>query len=162
MDATISEIHCYPLRPESFTEPLFLGASAKKEIAEHLSRSGWLSKASNAAGETPRERPCHVYRGPDGSAWLVRACRRPGQLGTPRGSASAGVIGGSPFKRRIERVIERWREVSEWWEPSGGTDRLLFRVLLCGKGEARAETGTVLDLAYERRGREWTVAGVVD
>ena len=60
-------------------------------------------------------------------------------------------------KQRVARVIERWREVRGWWEPGGGTDRLLFRVLLSG--------GSVVDLAVERseeRAGAWSLVRVLD
>jgi hypothetical protein len=54
----------------------------------------------------------------------------------------------------VVRVLERWREVSSWWEAKGGVGRLVFRVLLAG--------GAIVDLALERASGEWLVAGVVD
>jgi hypothetical protein len=53
----------------------------------------------------------------------------------------------------VERVIERWREVRNWWEPEGGTDRLLFRVLLSG--------GAVADVALDR-GYGWSLVRILD
>jgi hypothetical protein len=145
VDVTVSEIHRYPLRPEGFAEPLFLEARTKKEIAEHLAASGWLCRAAEAPrGEVLRRR-CHLFRRQDGSVFVVR---REGR-GRSRCRARLG-------KRRVRRVLERWRKVREWWEPDGGADRLCFRVQLCG--------GAVLDLACERgeAGGRWLVAGVVD
>lgn len=46
MDATVSEIHAYPLRPEDFAEPLFRTRESRKEVLEHLARSEWLGRAS--------------------------------------------------------------------------------------------------------------------
>ena len=57
-------------------------------------------------------------------------------------------------KKRIVRVLQRWREVSRWWEPERSVDRLVFRVLLAG--------GAVVDLALDRASREWLLLGVVD
>ena len=142
MEASVSEIHHHPLRPPGYAEPLFLGRTAKKEIAEHLRESScWLGKASDV--EKPVGQPCHVLRRPGGAAYLIRrrssrrACR-----GTP-GHA----------KRRVARVLERWREVGDWWEPGGGTDRLCFRVLLSG--------GAVADVALDRW-HGWSLARVLD
>lgn len=139
MEASVSEIHRHPLRPPGFAEPLFLGREDKKEILEHLSGSSrWLGKASEAG--SPAGALCHVYRGADGSAWLARAgCRRRRR----------------PSKRRVARVLERWREVRGWWEPGGGTDRLCFRVLLSG--------GAAADLALDRgEAGGWSLLRVLD
>lgn len=54
MEATVSEIHAYPLRPEGYAEPLFHTQESRKEILEHLARSRWLGKAS----EISRGRRC--------------------------------------------------------------------------------------------------------
>lgn len=97
MEASVAEIHRHPLRPPDFAEPLFLGRAAKKEIAEHLKESSvWIEKASEASPR-PCEELCHVYRAGDGQAWLAR----PGRW-QPKRRAS---------KRRVARVLERWREV---------------------------------------------------
>ncbi len=144
MEASVSEIHHHPLRPSGFAEPLFLGRAAKKEIAEHLRESsGWLRNASEA-GQPPGEE-CHVFARPDGSAYLVRAGRsRPACRRRSRAS-----------KRRVARVLERWREVRGWWEPGGGTDRLCFRVLLSG--------GAVAELALDRgEAGGWFLTRVLD
>ncbi|MGB3633596.1 MAG: hypothetical protein WA982_06115 [Rubrobacteraceae bacterium] len=139
MEASTKEIHGHPLRPSGFAEPLFLGREDKKEIAEYLSRSNWLGKVSEASD--PEARPCHVYRGASGEAWLVGpGCKRSQWRRRTR-------------KRRVARVIERWREVRCWWEPEGGTDRLLFRVLLSG--------GVVADVALDRR-YGWSLVRVLD
>lgn len=48
MEATVSEIHAYPLRPEGYAEPLFHDQSSRKEILDHLAGSEWLDRASEA------------------------------------------------------------------------------------------------------------------
>jgi hypothetical protein len=53
----------------------------------------------------------------------------------------------------VVRVLDRWREISNWWDEERYTDRFVFRVLLTG--------GAVVDLARERSG-EWLLVGVVD
>jgi hypothetical protein len=143
---TVSEIHRYPSRPPGFEEPLFPTAESRKIVAEHLASAPWLSRGSELSGgngETARRReePAHVIRRTDGRAYLVRYCgdrRRKGSLS----------------KRRVVRVLERWREVGPWWDAERRVDRLVFRVLLAG--------GPVVDLALERASGEWLVAGVVD
>ena len=151
MEASTKEIHEHPLRPAGFAEPLFLGREDKKEIAEYLSRSDWLGKVSEAPD--PEERPCHVYRGVGGEAWLVRpGCGRGGRSGRSRRTGRRS----RTRKRRVARVIERWREVRCWWEPEGGTDRLLFRVLLAGR-----QGGVVVDVALDRR-YGWSLVRVLD
>lgn len=52
--ATVGEIHAYPLRPAGYAEPLFHTAESRKEILEHLARSGWLGKASELTGRSRR------------------------------------------------------------------------------------------------------------
>jgi hypothetical protein len=143
---TVSEIHRYPSRPPGFEEPLFPTAESRKIVAEHLASAPWLSRGSELPGgngETARRReePAHVIRRTDGQAYLVRCC------GNRRRKCSLS-------KRRVVRVLERWREVGSWWDAERRVDRLVFRVLLAG--------GPVVDLALERASGEWLVAGVVD
>lgn len=54
MEATVSEIHAYPLRPEDYAEPLFHSARSRREILEHLAKSNWLFRASQAPRRQPR------------------------------------------------------------------------------------------------------------
>lgn len=126
MKATVSEIHSYPLRPQGYEEPLFLRKAHRKEIAEHLACSSWLMRASEAPDKDPE--PCHLYRDGDGVVWLARA-------GCYRRKRRA-------VRHRVLRVVERWREVSGWWESGKGSDRICFRVVLCG--------GAVVEVALER------------
>jgi hypothetical protein len=144
---TVSEVHRYPLRPPGFEEPLFPTPESKRAIADHLARASWLVRASEvrrkSTGKTAhrREEPAHVVVRKDGRAYVVRRC------GDGRRRT---------HKRRVVRVLERWREVGFWWEaePERRVDRLLFRVLLSG--------GAVVDLALERSSGEWIMVGVVD
>lgn len=143
MLATVSEIHCYPVRPPGFEEPLFPTAESRRTIAEHLASAPWLSRGSGLPGGNGRtarrcEEPAHVLRRNDGRAYLVRRECRKGHL----------------RKRRVVRVLERWREVGSWWDAQQSVDRLAFRVLLAG--------GVVVDLALERPSGEWLLMGVVD
>ena len=52
MEASVSEIHCYPLRPEGFEEPLFPTRESRLAVLDHLLRAPWLSRAS-LAGRRP-------------------------------------------------------------------------------------------------------------
>ena len=145
---TVSEIHRYPLRPPGFEEPLFPTREFKRAVAEHLASAPWLSRGSElpeGSGQTvhSREEPAHVLRRDNGRAYLVRRCGNGCRHGRRR-----------TRKRRVVRVLERWREVGPWWEAEGGADRLVFRVLLAG--------GSVVDLALERASGEWLLVGVVD
>ena len=153
MDETVSEIHGHPLRPPGFAEPLFLGRADRKEIADHLARSGWLGKAGEGVpgADAPEGtgEVCHVLARPDGSAHLVRAF-----AGRP-GCRSKGFARGRRLvsRRRVSGVIERWREVRRWWEPERGTDRLCFRLQL--------SDGSVVDTALDRSG-SWSLLRVHD
>ena len=140
--ASISEIHGFPPRPDGFIEPLFPTPSSKRAVAEHLLEAPWLMRASELkerAGEAahvPDEPVRLVARG--GRAEVVRLCA--GRRCSWRRS-------------RVLEVLDRWREVREWWEEDRHTDRFVFRVLLSG--------GAVVDLARERFGG-WSLVGVVD
>ena len=147
MEASVSEIHRQPLRPPGFEEPLFLGPGDKKEIAEHLRQSAaWLRRAGEVReGELEGTgEVCHVLARPDGSAHLVRGfAGRPGCRHRRRRAR----------RSRVERVVERWREMRGWWEPGQGADRLCFRVQL--------SDGVVVDLALDRAG-SWALLRVLD
>jgi hypothetical protein len=139
--ASVSEIHRYPLRPEGVEEPLFPTREFRCEIAEHLLRAPWLSRASElessfSGGQTAhaRREPIEVARhGRVRVAWSSghRRCRR---------------------ERSVVEVLGRWREVAAWWDEERATDRVVFRVLL--------SDGLVVDLARERSG--WFLVGVTD
>jgi hypothetical protein len=141
---TVTEIHRYPLRPPRFEEPLFPTHESRRAIAEHLASAPWLSRGSelrrgNGQAAHSREEPAHVLWRADGRAYLVRRCGR-GRRRTR--------------KRRVVRVLERWREIGSWWDAEGRVDRLVYRVLLAG--------GSVVDLALERTSGEWLLMGVAD
>lgn len=141
-EVSVSDIHAYPLRPPGFEEPLFPTPSSKKIIAEHLLKAPWLRRASGAVrctGEVARalEEPVELR---NSCGWVELIRRRGGGVCSWR-------------RRRVAEVLDRWREIGEWWDEDRCTDRLVFRVLLYG--------GTVVDLARERSGG-WLLVGMVD
>jgi hypothetical protein len=140
--AGVSEVHRFPPRPEGFLEPLFPTTSSKRAVAEHLLEAPWLMKASELeerAGEA-----AHALDEP------VRLEVRGGRAEVVRYRAGRGCF----WRRsRVVEVLDRWREVKEWWDEDRHTDRLVFRVLLSG--------GAVVDLARKRLGG-WSLVGMVD
>ena len=139
---SVSEIHRYPLRPEGIEEPLFSTREFRREIADHLLRAPWLSRASELEG------------GPAGGQ-TARARREPVELEKRRGCAW---VVRTTDRRRCRRecsvveVLGRWREVAAWWNEEKATDRSVVRVLL--------SDGAVVDLAREESG--WFLVGVAD
>jgi hypothetical protein len=140
-ESSVAEIHGYPRRPPGFEEPLFPTEESKRRIMAHFLEAPWLSRASElprGVGETAHaaREPIRLV-GAGSRVELVRParCRR----GTSR--------------RRVVRVLERWREVRAWWDEETRTDRFAFRVLLVG--------GAVAELALERSGG-WFLVGVAD
>lgn len=138
----VSEIHAYPMRPEGFEEPLFPTAESNRKIVEHLLNTPWLSRASELEGRT-------------GEA--AHALDKPVELDDSREQTEL-VRSNAPRRcswkrRRVVEVLDRWREVGEWWDEDEHVDRLVFRVLLSG--------GIVVDLARERSGG-WFLVGMVD
>jgi hypothetical protein len=141
----VAEIHAYPLRPEGLEEPLFPTTESNREIAEHLLEASWLSRASELEGRTggdahSLEEPVEV-RNPPVRVEVVR-----------RGEAKRRCRS-SWRRRRVVRVLDRWRRISGWWDADHHVDRMVFRVLLSG--------GAVVDLAREHTGG-WLLVGVVD
>ena len=140
--ASISEIHGFPPRPHGFLEPLFPTPPSRRAVAEHLLEAPWLMRASELkerAGEAahvPAEPVRVVASG--GRVEILRLC-----AGRRR----------SWRRSKVLEVLDRWREVREWWDEDRHADRFVFRVLLCG--------GAVVDLARERFGK-WSLVGVVD
>jgi hypothetical protein len=141
-NTNVSEVHAYPLRPPNFEEPLFPTADSKRAIVEHLLMAPWLTRASQLEGHTGEavhapEEPVKL-RGRRGRVELVRT--RSGKRCRWR-------------RRMVVRILDRWREICNWWDEERYTDRFVFRVLLSG--------GAVVDLARERSG-EWLLVGIVD
>lgn len=139
MEASVAEIHAYPVRPDGFEEPLFPTSGSRRAVAEHLLRAPWLSRASELAGLGGQA--AHVRREPvevenlRGRVWVTRTSGR-----------------GHSRKAWIVEGLARWREVGWWWDEDRAADRTTARVLLCD--------GTVADLAREQGG--WFVVGVLD
>jgi hypothetical protein len=141
MEASVSEIHCYPLRPEGFEEPLFPTRESRLAVLDHLLRAPWLSRASemeerggqaaHARWEPVELENCH---GRVRIVWASgrRRCRK---------------------RRHVVEVLGRWREVRAWWDETRAKNRSLARLLL--------SDGSVVDLARENDG-EWFLVGVTD
>ena len=140
MEASVSEIHRYPLRPEGFEEPLFSTRESRRAVGDHLLRASWLSRASEV--ESRGGQAAHTGREP------VEVENRHGRV---RISWSSGRRR-CRKERRIVEVLGRWREVRAWWDEERATDRSVVRVLLSG--------GAVVDLAQERG--SWFLVGVAD
>lgn len=140
MEASVSEIHGYPLRPEGFEEPLFPGATSKRVVAEHLLRAPWLSRASEIEGR---------------GGQAVHARRESVEIEKHRGRVRVSWASGKRRcrkKRWVAEVLDRWREIRAWWDEDAGVDRTVVRVLL--------SDGAVVDLAHESSG--WLLVGVAD
>jgi hypothetical protein len=140
----VSEIHDYPLRPKGFEEPLFPTAESNRIIAEHLLEAPWLSKASGLEERTGGA--VHTLEEP------VELRKLSGRVEVVRPHEGRRCRS-SWRRRRIEKVLDRWRRVGGWWDADRRVDRVIYRVLLSG--------GAVVDLARERSG-DWLLVGVVD
>ena len=139
MEASVSEIHRYPLRPDGFEEPLFPTRESRRAVLDHLLQSPWLSRASEMEGR---------------GGQAAHARREPVEVEKQHGRVRISwTSGGAPRERQIVEVLGRWREVRSWWDEARATDRNLFRVLL--------SDGAVVDLARESGG-EWSLVGVAD
>jgi hypothetical protein len=144
MEASVSEIHHYPLRPENFEEPLFPTRESRRAVGDHLLRAPWLSRASEMEGRGgqaahARQEPVEVEGSFAGGCMRVswtsgrrRRCRR---------------------RCHVVEILLSWREVEAWWNGERTKDRTLIRVLL--------SDGAIVDLAQENGG-EWFLVGVVD
>ncbi len=141
MEASVSEIHCYPLRPEGFEEPLFPTRESRQAVLDHLLRAPWLSRASEMeerGGQTVHAR------------WeSVELENRHGRLRIVWASGRSR----RRKKQHVVEVLDRWREVRAWWDETRAKDRSLARVLL--------SDGSVVDLARENHGG-WFLVGVTD
>lgn len=142
MEATVSEIHGYPPRPQGYCEPLFPTLESRGEIAEHLLCAPWLSRASEieefgGCSAHVVEEPIRIQRYAGGRVEILRTETRRC----------------SWRRRRVVEVLMRWREVRSWWLGDQCVDRMLLRVVVSG--------GAIVDLAVDRSG-VWTLTGVVD
>ena len=143
MEASVSEIHRYPLRPEGFEEPLFPTRESRLAILDHLLRAPWLSRASEMEVSETSGQTAHAGREP------VELENRHGHL---RVTWASG-LRRCRKRRHVVEILGRWREVRAWWDEERATDRNLFRVLL--------SDGSVVDLARET-GKEWYLVGTLD
>ena len=137
-DSSIAQIHAYPQKPPGFEEPLFPTVESRRKIMAHFLEAPWLSRASE------------LSRGGGESA---HAAREPVRIRGARGWVELVRCRQTSTRRRVVRVLERWREVRAWWDEEACTDRLVFRVLLAGD--------TVAELALERPGG-WFLVGIAD
>jgi len=141
MEASVSEIHCYPLRPEGFEEPLFPTRESRLAVLDHLLGAPWLSRASEM--EERGGQAAHARWEP------VELENRHGRLRIVRASGRRRCR----RRRHVVEVLGGWREVRAWWDETRAKDRSLARLLL--------SDGSVVDLARERDG-EWFLVGVTD
>jgi hypothetical protein len=141
MEASVSEIHRYPLRPEDFEEPLFPTRESRLAVLDHLLLASWLSRASEME---------------EGGGQAAHARYEPVELENRHGRLR--VVWTSGWRRcrkrcNVVEVLGRWREVRAWWDETRAKDRSLTRLLL--------SDGSVVDLARENGG-EWFLVGVTD
>lgn len=148
MESSVAEIHEYPASPEGYVEPLFRTRESDREIMDHYLDAPWLGRASEYAvaalgsgsGHVPAERREIRLERSGAGLRMVDSLRR-----TRRCAVSSGAV---------IRVLDRWREVRGWWDASGGTDLVVYRVELA--------CGAVVDLARDRRAGRWLLVGIAD
>jgi hypothetical protein len=143
MEASVSEIHRYPLRPEGFEEPLFPTRESRIKVLDHLLRAPWLARASEMEVSDTRGQTAHARREPvelENRHGRMRIVRSPGRRRCRKG-------------RHVVEVLGRWREVRAWWDEERARDMSLVRVLL--------SDNSVVDLARENDGA-WFLVGVMD
>jgi hypothetical protein len=143
MEASVSEIHRYPLRPEGFEEPLFPTRESRMRVLDHLLRAPWLSRASEMEDNRASGQAAHTLREP------VELENRHGRVRVVWSSGRRRCR----KRRHVVEVLGRWREVRAWWDEERAKDRSLVRVLL--------SDDSVVDLAREKDG-EWFLVGVMD
>jgi hypothetical protein len=143
MEASVSEIHRYPLRPEGFEEPLFPTLESRRRVLDHLLLAPWLSLASEMEGGRASGQVAHILREP------VELENRHGRVRIVWSSRRRRCC----KRRHVVEVLGRWREVRAWWDETRAEDRSLVRVLL--------SDDSVVDLAQENAG-EWFLVGVMD
>jgi integrase len=141
MEASVSEIHRYPLRPEGFEEPLFSTRESRLAILDHLLRTSWLSRASEM--EERGGQAAHARWEP------VELENRHGRVRVTWASGRRRCR----KRRHVVEVLARWREVRTWWDETRAKNRSLARLLL--------SDGSVVDLARENGG-DWFLVGVTD
>jgi hypothetical protein len=141
MEASVSEIHRYPLRPKGFEEPLFPTRESRLAVLDHLLRAPWLSRASEMDGSRASGQAVHTLREP------VELENRHGRMRIVWSSGRRQCR----KRRHVVEVLGRWREVWAWWDETRAKDRRLVRVLL--------SDDSVVDLARENDG-EWFLVGV--
>lgn len=168
MEATVTEIHAYPSRPEGYEEPLFGGSAHDRRIMEHYLRAPWLGFASEYAAGSPAG--SNVGSGRSlAEPREVRLTKEKGEVLVRPGPVGDG--GGLVVRRRLRRcsvrggailrVLDRWREVYRWWEDGGGRDLVVYRVeLSCGAVVDLARDRSV-DRSVDGAGR-WLLVGMVD
>ena len=141
MEASVSEIHSYPLRPEGFEEPLFPTRESRLAVLDHLLGAPWLSRASEMEERGVQAAPAR---------WEpVELENRHGRLRIVWASGRRRCR----KRRHVVEVLGRWREGRAWWDETRAKDRSLARLLL--------SDGSVVDLARENGG-EWFLVGVTD
>jgi hypothetical protein len=141
MEASVSEIHNYPLQPEGFEESLFPTRESRLAVLDHLLVAPWLSRASEM--EERGGQAAHARWEP------VELENRHGRLRIVWASGRRRCR----KRRHVVEVLGRWREVRAWWDETRAKDRSLARLLL--------SDGSVVDLARENGG-EWFLVGVTD
>ena len=140
MEASVSEIHSYSLRPEGFEEPLFPTPESRRAVMEHLLEASWLRRASEMAGNSGQT--AHAQRE------RVEVESRCGRVRVLWASGRHRCR----QKRWVVERLDRWREVRAWGDEERATNRTVVRVLL--------SDGVVVDLARESSG--WFLIGVAD
>src|ERR671911_1178030 len=118
MEASVSEIHRYPLRPDGFEEPLFPTMESRRAVLDHLLLSSWLSRASELEGRGGEA----VHAGRE----TVDVKSRSGRV---RISWASGRRRGRR-ERRIVEVLGCWRGGRGGGGEGRGAGRGLFRGVL--------------------------------
>ena len=145
LGTSVSAIDRYPLRSEGFEEPLFPTVASKRAVAEHLLEAPWLKRASELKGTTGEithvfEEPVEIGRDLRGRWQVVRLTRGRRKRCSWR-------------RRRVVRVLDRWREIRGWWDENESVDWTIFRLVLSGDA--------VVEVARERSGG-WLLVGTAD
>jgi hypothetical protein len=104
-NTSVSEAHAFPLRPPSFEEPHFPTAESRRTVVEHLRKAQWLSRASELRSNTGE-----TAHAPEEPVELGRRC---GCIELIRGQGRRRC---SWRRRRVLKVLDRWREVCNWWD----------------------------------------------